>query len=618
MSNPHLTRRYTHRMKRQGSGIVAPSTLRNFLFTLLIALVGVVIHLQAANRPSGIMTTGQLRDTDAYTRTMRVERLHTGSWYETDLPQLNAPEGLSLHWTRPLDVLILLPALAAKHIAKIPSRTAIFWVGAWISPLLHIASALAAAWAARACWRGSEAWIASLVVLSHPVLLLGYGSVGFTDHHLLLLFMEVLSMGATLRAILIPDEPRWGLISGAMFGAGLWISPEMLLISAPALGTFGVSWWLLEESRAVARQGMRISFAMLAVIVVAVVVERPPAEWQIGEYDKVSIQHAVIAFLAGTVFSICSVVPSGADRWRRFLVGSVSAFGAIACLFAIYPHALSSSQAAADASATKLFLPFVKEMQAIPLNLSGLPDLLLYATGLILFPVVLMLFRDHRWPAGLVAGAVLASTCVATLLHRRFSADLMAIAGPLCAGLASMAIARSNSWPRILRVLSPGMVIILVLAAPYVSAAYIKKERQETAACDWSGLAQWLQEGPLQDPRGGNVPAIIFTDTPNSTPLLAYRTPYHFVASPYHRAGLAFQDQFDAMTTLDDKEALRILQRRKAAFILLCTKQRPPTLGPKNPRALEARLRAEENPEWLEPVPLPAPFDETFRLLRLR
>jgi hypothetical protein len=138
----------------------------------------------------------------------------------------------------------------------------------------------------------------------------------------------------------------------------------------------------------------------------------------------------------------------------------------------------------------------------------------------------------------------------------------------------------------------------------------------EDKVCDWSTLARWLHDQPLRDLPNIQGPAIILTDTPDSTPELAYRTPYRFVVSPYHRAGSAFQDTFDVMTAVHDEDALRILQRREVSFILLCTKSRPSNLGPKDSRSLEARLRAGNNPEWLEPVMLPASLDGMFRLLQ--
>lgn len=41
-------------------------------------------------------------------RLLRVERLiETGAWFDHTIPRSNAPYGETLHWTRPLDVLLV-------------------------------------------------------------------------------------------------------------------------------------------------------------------------------------------------------------------------------------------------------------------------------------------------------------------------------------------------------------------------------------------------------------------------------------------------------------------------------------------------------------------------------
>ncbi|MCX7683932.1 MAG: hypothetical protein N2Z67_01530 [Acetobacteraceae bacterium] len=122
---------------------------RDLLPATLLALFGLGLHAALAV-PDGRVLAGILPDTDSYARLIRVRELRGGAgWTDQVTPSLTAPEGLFLHGTLPLDVLILGPALAL-HAFGLPRDDAILWAGAVVCPVLHVAAALAAVWAARA------------------------------------------------------------------------------------------------------------------------------------------------------------------------------------------------------------------------------------------------------------------------------------------------------------------------------------------------------------------------------------------------------------------------------------------------------------------------------------
>lgn len=580
---------------------------RLVIYSVLIVLVGLALHLNIASSPEGFLATQSLRDTDAYARTMRVERLRdSGLWFETDLARLNAPDGLSLHWTRPLDILILLPALALEQAAGLDPHRAIFWAGAAIAPLLHVLALLAAAWAARALFPGVEAWFAAVALLANPYVV-AYASAGFTDHHMLILLLALIGLGAALRAAQWPDGRAPALLAGGAFGMGVWVSPEALLTAVPVLGAFGVVFCLAPDGRAVARQGVWMCLAMLAVILLALVVERPPAAWLALEYDKVSGQHAAMAALGAVVFALCVLCP-GAWGWlRRGVAGGGAAVLAGAVLVAAFPHLLASSMAAADRGAAEAFLPFVREMAPLRVGLGGMHDLLLIAGGIATLPAILLLLRSDRWRAGVVLGLAFGVAALATFQHRRFGIDLAAVTCILAAGLLHFALHWSWARPGPRRLLTVFGAVLVGCGAPYAALMFPADARPAAEGrCDIVGLAGWLAAAPLAPSPIDGGAAIIMTDTPNTTPELAYRTPHRFVVSPYHRAGAAFQDTYDVMTATDDGIARAVLARRGVGYILVCVGERPGNLGPVDPASLEARLRAGQVPGWLRVVEVPA------------
>jgi hypothetical protein len=596
---------------------------RTALFALFIVLVGLFLHLQPALRPEGFVATGRLLDTDAYVRTMRVERLYvTGLWHDTNLPQLNAPEGLSVHWTRPLDLLILLPASAVAYLAGLGAVPAIFWTGAFISPLLHIASALLAAWAARALWPATESWFATLALLANPVLSRGYGAAGYTDHHTLLLLALVLGIGAALRAIQDLEDRRSAALAGLALGAGIWVSPEALIVAGPVLAAFGAIWWHGACERSAARQGLCLSAAMLATLLVAVAVEQPPARWLAGEYDNVSAQHGLIALLACAGFAILGACGPALSRRRKLGLGALVAGVALACLLSIYPQALASSKAAAAAGAAERFLPYVVEMQPLALTAAGLHDVLLWAGGgvasLLALPVLL---REGRWPAALLLGIAAVAAILATFAHRRFAVDLAAVTAPAAAGLVWFAVNRLSLASARLRAIAVAGAIGLACGVPFLSMALPSAASPKSAAesCDWAGLGSWLAaSGPDRPAAARDAAPIVLTDAPDATPDLAYHTGYRFVAAPYHRAGTAFQDTYDLLTARDDGAARAILARRGIGLVLLCTASRPINLDLLDRESLDARLRAGDHPHWLRPVALPPTLGGAFRLYRVQ
>ncbi|MCH8924735.1 MAG: hypothetical protein IH924_01190, partial [Proteobacteria bacterium] len=130
---------------------------------------------------------GGLIGTDGYMRLVRVELLQeTGAWFDGRIPRSNAPYGDTLHWTRPLDVLLL--GAAWPLTPFLGFEKALFWGGSFVSPVLFLASALAMVWAANPVIdREHRAYIIVAFFAQLPVL--AYSLPGRIDHHALQIFL---------------------------------------------------------------------------------------------------------------------------------------------------------------------------------------------------------------------------------------------------------------------------------------------------------------------------------------------------------------------------------------------------------------------------------------------
>ena len=571
-----------------------------------------VLQLWVAALAQPSLLAGGLPDTDSYTHLLRALALwQEGHWFSPLLPALSAPEGLPLHWTRPLDVLILALALPLMLLG-LPAAQVIFWAGALLCPLLYLAALWAAAWAARPVWGPGQAWLAAVLLLAQPAPFL-YSLPGRADHHTLVLLCGLLTLGWGLRALLAEHDHRSAWCAGLAAGMGVWFSPEALLVALPVLASFAATWWLAAEGRGAATQGLRLAAGFAALLALALVVERPPGQWLLAEQDKVSVQHLAAAVMAGVALALARRC-GGWGRGAKALLGLALAAAAVGVLLLLWPQILASSLADADAVAATMFLPFVQEMR--PLWPGDAPGVLEAWFWLGLLPGALAMLALAPWRAALLLGLTLAATTAAALAARRFALDATMPACVLAAGLLPTLAARAAEAgvPRRLALLLAGTALLLLLPMAGGGIAAALRPAKPDEACAVAALADWLNQAmPVHE-----TPApVLLADSLNRGPELAWRTGYRLVAAPYHRGGAAMAATRAALAATEDASALALLRQRGTALLLLCH-DAAPLGGPWPEAGLRQRLLAGAAVPGLEPVALPGELARHFSLYRLR
>lgn len=173
---------------------------------------------------------GNLSDPDGYMRLVRAGQLVQGTpWQDHRIPRSDPPEGETLHWSRPLDVLLL--AGAAPLAPWLGWQNALLAWGAAISPVLMAAAGLLLC--LRLAAKTDHRLLAAVLFFSQAAVI-QQCAAGRPDHHALLLLLAVWALTET-RAMLrvrggsaLPEALR----AGVACGLGCWTSLEFLPAAA--------------------------------------------------------------------------------------------------------------------------------------------------------------------------------------------------------------------------------------------------------------------------------------------------------------------------------------------------------------------------------------------------
>lgn len=602
-----------------------------WLLTGLFLIFAVAEHYFFAYQNGTVLRERGLGDTDSYMRVLRIMDLYNGGgWYNTVTSRLGAPEGLSLHWTRPVDVLILLPALFA-HLFGAPVDRAVYWIGAGFSTACHILACFAAAWAAKPLWPKPGYRFAAVILLTNAAAF-GYGSFGRPDHHTLLLLLTTLMLGAMLRAALAGTPParqiRWAAVAGLYGGCGVWVSPEMLVPIVPVIVTLGLFWLdapldrrrLSDEAdRDWATLGATFSLAMAAVVLVSIPIEHPPAQWLAAEYDKVSIAYLVLPLLWAAVFLLAQRVRGGV--LLRGLAGAGLGAVGLVVLLLLYPDLLFGPLSV-DPRLKADFLDTVNEMQPLwPTSIdrlrSFLPLVGQSVIAIVLLPFAFRIWNQEnqgasRWSALLLTMA-LGFMLIGALMHARLGVELAPTAAIICAGFFFLAERKMVGKSRLLR--TPVLVLVAVgLSCGPLFTAQLLPSGPAGGGCPTPMLAEWLNSArPGKWPADGSTP-IIMTDDISYAPELAFRTPYRFVAGPYHRNPQAIFDTADAMRDQGGETARAILEKREVSLVIRCIDVVLPRLYTPDHFNFYADLGRTKPPSWLTRLELPPDLSPHYRI----
>jgi hypothetical protein len=594
------------------------TALRSFYLQVGLGLVvplAVTVAYFAGAMPA---PRGGLVDSDCYTHLLRAEKLwQTGLWYDSIIERSNAPYGEQLHWTRPMDVLLLVGALPAAYFLGFPS--ALFWWGTIFSPALLFASLLVLPWAVRPLLTKDGPRLAILFMVCQLGVLASFQPAR-PDHHSLLAFLFVLALGFALRLILHPLRRSLCYGAAVVFALSLWVSIESTFVIATAFAALGWLWVRREGDFLL--KALHLSWATFLFTCVALLAERPWSELGALEFDRLSLVHGGLLGLlaaAGTVARRLSLSRgAGLLAGRRGRLAFALAGGAAVVIGAttVFPGLHQGPLADVDPRIIPIWLQHVQEIQpllsdwsfSVPLLGAAavcLPILAIWSvrrtdaagwayvgSSILLF--VALSFYQVRWAmyAQILLAPALAEIVARHLVrpsdpgYTRHKAMMnAALIGGCCyalmfSGLLLQCLAGSDAPPE-----------------PY-SRADLKR------VCEYF----------VTTPRWQDRTCRILTHMDLGSEIL-YRTPHEVIATPHHRNAGGLLDTHAILTAPSFADALPLLHRRNIDLILI---PRPKETIPSSASpTLYQTLLTGDAPDGCNPVELPESLGQSYVLFEI-
>lgn len=530
----------------------------------LLILIAVVLAARAAM----VISSGDISadiDPDTWLRLTLVEQLHSGGgWYNHDVPRSNTPYGTTSHWSRAIDVLLLLPATVLSTI--MPLHKALAYSAQWLSWVALCALVPALLMAVRCCGGRAVAQVGVVCAMVLYVPFIPAFMAGDVDQPPLLTLALAWQMALAFRMYhhrTIATAVLLGLV-GAL---GIWVSVEYILACGTVLCWVALLW---------VRDGNDKSFIHCAIatalfVALAFVTEQPAANWLLVEHDSLSIVHVgLFALAAGAAAMLYATRRKLCRASQRLAAAAASAIGIGGIMQLCFSGFYNGPLMAVSEQMQQLMLPHITELQPIYVihdiwQVSGwmfgvitLPFLLyrasrnesfaplyqLLAAGVVVFSV--LFFLQNRWLGYMVTLHILALALMLDWLVTRYRLPLVHC---LC-------------------------IAVVICAIPFIGFTAQSKKNQAYAAIHRSACHQALRTMIRTDylstllPR--KTPLSVITRLNDGTYIL-YWTPHHILASNYHRNEAGYIDQHTFMTTPNAEDAKRIVQQRGIEVMTLCS-----------------------------------------------
>ena len=594
---------------------------RKFPWFFLIGIFVVFYLVSALLGPINLMD-GELLDTDSYTRLNRVLFVHEqGHWNNSIYPRSNAPFGESIHWTMPMDIVLLSGGIFLSFIMSFP--TGLHLWGVVISPILHVVAFVGIRYLLRQYLDRLGVILLAIVFLIQPILG-SYFMIGRPDHHSLLLAIFCWFLAGMFEGLPKSSNVRELYFIGGIGALGLWVSVEFLVPICLFLMSSTVFWiWKGEE---ISSPISKIMTAMFFISTCFLVIERATDDLFMIEYDKISLPHCVLlGFIALVWFGVSRWSPHSKltlSGWGR--LGLIGVMGILMGIiyWNLFPGFFKGPLVGMDPDIRQLVWDQVLETQ--PLQISE--AIVGLGIGLIALPCLgYGIWRGsgmlgNYQALSLFLGAVIFIPL--TLYEARWApyASIVLLI-PYVVYVRRVLERVEARWPskrgEIVSLVCGLFMVFWPLTVGTVMAREDVPREISTlgGGCALLPLTEYLNGQKSHSPIIKTI--LAFKDF---GPELLYRTPHNVIATPMHRNREGLKDMLAIMRATDPGTAASIMRRRSIDLVLICINSKEEETfyqGSLGEVTFFESLLNRNQPEWVNEVELPDDLNKSFKLFEV-
>ncbi|MDX2201909.1 MAG: hypothetical protein NW223_04110 [Hyphomicrobiaceae bacterium] len=539
-----------------------------------------------------------LGDTDDAVRLLAVrELLAGGSYFDTTLSRIGAPEPLVSHWSRLIDVpLALLQLVLRPLLGGEVAETAVRAI--WPLLLFFALSLIVAREVARQA--GDRAALIAMVLVFTCSYAIVQFKPGRIDHHNAQILCAVVGLLWLARAL---GEPRAGWAAGLILGVGLAIGYEAIALVVPMLGLAGLLYVVAPQRF---QGGRNAALAATATLALCLVLTTAPRALLTAHCDALSVNLVLLA--AGASAGLLVAGRLGLPLWGRLAVAAAGGGLGAAAFSLAEPRCLAGPFGAVDPALFPLWLDHVAETQSLLAFArkhlaAGLPQITFLLIGV---AIHLYLGLRRRDAATLFAAACTLLAAVLGFWQIKLTpyASWLVVV-PMAVFAATLSGTGSLS-PAVLRVFAVLMLSQSTLGAAlsFVTDGADSATAAETArvaranACHRTHVVRELDR--LE-------PGLIAAEI-DLAAFVAALTRHRVVAAPYHRLDKGIVALGGILTGLEPASA-GLIRALGVRYIALCAG----TPGAA-PASLRQRLLAGQTGDGFEEIPLPSPDLRVWRV----